>query len=252
MNNVIVSDKLKLKRTFITPLSYLYPFLILAITFLVLAIQKNNLAVQHNNMWELMVVITHFILIFVVPMAITILTSNLMNIEHQNNSWKLLFSLPISKSNFYFSKLFYIIKLCFISGMILFVGLIVIGKTLSFTGEIPFTLLLKEALYPYVGALPIITFQLWLSIRFKNQAFPISIGVFGAVCTFFLQMNKSTSLLFWAYPAMMTPIKQEIENNSLAGIVPNNDLGFFMLLSIVFGLIFMIIGVMSIHKQQAE
>ncbi|MDP1421874.1 ABC transporter permease [Peribacillus simplex] len=252
MNNVIASDKIKLKRTFIKPLSYLYPALILVIAFLVLSIQKDNLAVQYNNMWESMVVITHFIIIFMVPMAITILTSNLSNIEHQNNSWKLLFSLPIAKSTFYFSKVFNIIRLCLISGMILFVGFIVIGKTLSFTGEIPYMLLLKEALYPYLGALPIITFQLWLSIRFKNQAFPIAIGIFGAVCMFFLQMNKSTTLLFWAYPAMMTPIKQEIENNSLAEIVPNDDLGFFMLLSIVFGLIFMIIGVMSIHKQQAE
>lgn len=252
MNHVIASDQLKMKRTFIKPISFLFPFLILFLSFLILSMQKESMTSQGNSMWESMVVLTHFIIMFVIPMATTIMVSNLISLEHQNNSWKLLFALPISKFSFYFSKLYVILKLCFLSGIVIFLGFIFIGKILNFKGDIPYALLLGEAFLPFLGVFPIITFQLWLSIRFKNQAFPIAIGVFGTVCMFFLQMHKITSMFFWAYPALMTPVKQLITDGNLAEIVPNGDLAFYTLLSIVFGLIFMVIGMFDFSRQSTE
>lgn len=217
-----------------------------------MGLQRDNLAANHNNMWESMVVVVHYLYMFTIPLAITVVISNLINLEHQTNSWKLLYSLPINKSNYYFIKLFYILFLSSISAIIVFIGLIVIGKILNFDGDIPFLLLLKEAFFPIIGALPIITFQLWLSLKFSNQVFPIGIGVFGAVCVFFLQTNKTTSFIFWAYPAMMSPVKQIIENGSLDQIVVNNDLTLYMLLSFSFTLLFMLIGLVHCTKKQVN
>lgn len=252
MNHVIASERIKFKRTFLKPLAYIYPISVILLSFLILAIQKNILSENYDNMWETMVVVTHFLYMFTIPLAITLTVSNLVNLEHQTNSWKLLFSLPINRSNFYFSKLFYILILCSISAIIVFIGLILIGIVLNFDGEIPFLLLLKESFYPYMGAFPIITFQLWLSMKFTNQAYPIAIGVFGAVCMFFLQTNKFTSLIFWAYPAIMTPLKQVIENDSLGQIIPNSNLGLYTLLSLTTGLLFMQIGLIYINKKQVN
>jgi lantibiotic transport system permease protein len=252
MNNVIASEKIKLRRTFLIPISYIYPVIVILMSFLIISIQKENLVTQHDNMWESMVVVTHYLYMFAIPLAITLITSNLINIEHQTNSWKLLFSLPIKRSNYYFSKLMYILFLCIASALIMFIGLIVIGLVLNFELRIPFLLLLKESFYPYIGALPIITFQLWLSMKFINQIYPIAIGVFGSVCIFFLQTNKVTSFIFWAYPAMMTPLKQEIESGSLGQILLNSDVAIYALLSFGFGLVFMLIGLLHCNKQQVD
>ncbi|MCU0097558.1 ABC transporter permease [Bacillus sp. OR9] len=252
MNNVIDSDKIKLKRTFITPVTLIYPLGIVMLSFLIILMQKNNFMEKDYNMWDLMVVTTHFIIMFLIPLAITIISSNIINVEHQTNSWKFLFTLPVEKSQFYFSKLFYLLKLCFVSALIIFIGSILIGRTLGFSGEVPYLLLLKASFLPYLGSFPIITFQLWMSIQFKNQALPIGIGVLGAICSFFLQMNESTSYLFWAYPAMMTPVKQLIVNNSLEGFVANDGLLIYTTLSIVFSMLFLIIGLIQFNKQQVD
>ncbi|MFY0804746.1 ABC transporter permease [Peribacillus frigoritolerans] len=249
---MLASEKLKLKRTLLIPISYIYPVAVILLSLLIVGLQKDNLAANHNNMWESMVVVVHYLYMFTIPLAITVVTSNLINLEHQTNSWKLLYSLPVNRSSYYFSKLFYILFLCSTSAVIVFIGLIVIGKVLNFGGGIPFLLLLKESFFPLIGALPIITFQLWLSLKFSNQVFPIGIGVFSAVCVFFLQINKTTSLIFWAYPAMMSPVKQIIENGSLTQIVVNNDLSLYMLLSFSFGLVFMLIGLVHCTKKQVN
>lgn len=252
MNGVIASDAIKLKRTFINPIAYLYPIIVLFGALIIVASQKSNLLEQNNDMWSSMIVIVHFLIMFVVPIKLTIIISNLINVEHQTNAWKMILALPIRKSSFYFSKLFYILKVCMISGLLLFVGFILIGKILGFENSPPYLTLLQEAFYPYLGAFPIITFQLWLSIQFKNQAFPITIGIFGAICMFFLQMNTLTSYIFWAYPALLTPLKQVVENNTLAAIIPNDAVGLYALLSIIFGILFLLIGLYQFSKQEVE
>ncbi|WP_185819495.1 ABC transporter permease [Salibacterium salarium] len=252
MNSVIAFEKKKLKRTFIVPLTLLYPFLVIFMVALIIAVQKDNLANQNNDMWEIMIVITHYVYMFAIALAITFITSNIVNIEHQTNSWKLLFSLPINRSSFYFSKLFSIFILCASSAFIVFVGLNLIGIVFSFGNFPPYLLLLKESFYPYIGALPIITLQLWLSLRFQNQTLPMAIGIFGAVCIFLLQTNKVSSFIFWAYPAMMTPLIQVVENDSLGKIVVNSDLYLYTTLSLVFAFIFMFIGLNYCSKHQVE
>ncbi|QSX24446.1 ABC transporter permease [Priestia megaterium] len=252
MNNVMYSEKMKLKRTFITPVTLIYPFGIVMLSFLLILMQKNNFMERNYNMWDAMVVMTQFVIMFLIPLAITIISSNLINVEHQTNSWKFLFALPVGKSQFYFSKLLYLLKLCFFSALIIFIGFILIGKTLGFSGGVPYLLLLKAAFLPYLGSFPIITFQLWMSIQFKNQAFPIGIGILGAISTFFLQMNESTSYLFWAYPAMMTPVKLLLVNGSLGDIVTNDGLVLYTTLSFVFSLLFLLIGLIKFNKQQID
>lgn len=252
MNAAIASDRMKLKRSFINPLSYIYPLFILAGALVIVSAQQKHLMAQGNNMWYTMIAVIHFLIMFVVPIKLTVIVSNLINVEHQTNAWKLLFALPIQRSSLYFSKLFYVLRVCAISAVLLFFGFVLIGKLLGFTENPPYAMLLKEAIYPYIGALPIITFQLWLSMKFKNQAFPITIGIFGAVCMFFLQMNTITSYVFWAYPARMTPLIQVIENNELASIVPNPDIPVYLILSLLFGLLFMKAGLRQFRLQETE
>ncbi|WPP41751.1 ABC transporter permease [Paenibacillus hunanensis] len=252
MNPAIAADRIKLKRSFITPLSYVYPLFIIAAALIIMAAQQQKLMEQGSNMWYTMVAVIHFLIMFVVPIKLTIIVSNLINVEHQTNAWKLLFALPVKRSSLYFSKLFYVLRVCAVSAIFLFIGFIVIGNLLGFAESPPYSVLLKEAVYPYIGALPIITFQLWLSMKFKNQAFAITIGIFGAICMFFLQMNTITSYLFWAYPARMTPLVQVIENNELAGIVPNPDIAIYMVLSIIFGLLFMLLGLRQFRLQETD
>nr|WP_275580421.1 ABC transporter permease [Metabacillus iocasae] len=243
---------MKLKRTFITPITFMYPLAIIIIGFLIIMMQRDNFIERNVDMWASMVVIVHFVVMVFIPIAITIISSHVINVEHQTNAWKFLFSLPIPKSQLYMSKLFQVIKLCVYSALVMFGGFIVIGMVLGFSGNVPYLLLLKAAFLPYVGALPIMTFQLWMSMKFKNQAFPIGIGILGAISAFFFQMNESTSYLFWAYPAMMTPVKQLIVDGSLGEIVTSADIGQYTILSVIFGLFFLLLGFIAFNNQQVD
>lgn len=251
MKNILSAESLKYKRTPFYLAALLYPFIIISAVLLVFMISKENIAENYDNLWNALVITTHFVTIFVVPIAIPVLVSTIINIEHESNSWKTLMSLPLSRSSLYWSKLYKILYFSLISSFILFLGLILIGLTFSFNENVPFMLLLKEATYPFIGSFPIITLQLWLSIRVKNQAFPIAIGVLGAIAGFFLQqMGSIGSWIFWSYPSLLTPIKQSITDGKLNGVVPNDGLLMYMFLSVLFGLIFLGIGLITVNRKE--
>lgn len=251
MKNILSAESLKYKRTPFYLVALLYPFIIIAAVFLVFMVSKGDIAENYDNLWNSLIITSHFVTLFVVPISIPILVSTIINIEHESNSWKMLMSLPLSRSSLYWSKLYKVLYFSLISSFILFLGLILMGLTLSFNENVPFMLLLKEATYPFIGSFPIITFQLWISIRVKNQAFPIAIGVLGAIAGFFLQqMGSIGSWIFWAYPSLLTPIKQSILNGTLNGVVPNEELPMYMFLSVLFGLIFLGIGLVTINRKE--
>jgi lantibiotic transport system permease protein len=143
-----------------------------------------------------------FIIFFVV-----LLICLLFNIEHKNNTWKHLFSLPVSKSTLYFIKLLtlFILVICFyvifcfsliLSGY--FAG--VIQPKLQFTSHIPgYKTLLETCQHSFISSLGIIGIHFWLSIQFKNMIIPISFVVVCFVCLLLLLEGNADEIRYFPY-----------------------------------------------------
>ncbi|MEC0240992.1 ABC transporter permease [Paenibacillus dokdonensis] len=141
-----------------------------------------------------------------VPIALvlgaTLIASQIANVEHLNNSWKQLLALPISRTAVFTSK--YLVGVIALTAacVLLFAGTIGLGLALGFSTEhIPYLKILKLSFLPFLGALPMLALQLYLSLTFKNQALPIMIGITAAIATMFSANYPDLLPLAWPFLA---------------------------------------------------
>lgn len=138
-------------------------------------------------------------------------TGFLMQIEHKAIGWKQLLTLPLNKGAIYVSKLFIIVLtviLCYglfilftlSAGVVL--NLIHPGlKFLSYSPE--FALIFLITLKSFISTLGLISFQYWLSLRFKNFIIPIGIGIAGIILSFIIMNHwKYEDFFLYLQPAL--------------------------------------------------
>ena len=49
--------------------------------------------------------------------------------------------------------------------------------------------------YPLLAGIPILVIQLWLSVTMKNQAIPLTIGIFASVFAVYVHVRKEVKAL---------------------------------------------------------
>ncbi|MDH4424001.1 MULTISPECIES: ABC transporter permease [Bacillus] len=186
------------------------------------------------------VAILNLFLHFTLMVIATLLSSIIAGNEHDSNSWKKIFSLPISKIQIFFSKTILVISLLAITSLLILLGSILIWSAFAGFDQIIWTLLLKQIAFSFLASLPTIAIQLWLSLSIKNQAIPILIGVIGAVLSLFLARSSSVMLNFlpWSYPPLSTPLLPYSINWVWKGLL--------------LGVLIFILGAVKFSKQEAH
>lgn len=164
---------------------------------------------------------------FFVPMALflgcTLISSLVANIEHQMSSWKQLLALPVSRSSVFLAKFTMCVIVLSISCLLLPVFTAGLGLLLGFQTPLPIRELLTMGFYPYLAAWPLLALQLWLSLTFRNQALPVSIGIAAAILSPFTLDLSVWLPLNWATLAIS-------DNSPLAYLLGGVSLGLFMLM----------------------
>lgn len=130
-----------------------------------------------------------------------LMTSIIAGIEHDSDTQKLWFALPISKAYWFLSKASWVIL--FILGAII----LTILSMAAFGGvlleeEVPWKELSMLLLRPYLAVIPFLLFQLGLSLLWKQQAISISIGLVSSILGSVLAIShtKWVHYLIWSYP----------------------------------------------------
>lgn len=247
MKEIIIGDGIKFKRSKLILITMLFPLFVFIMNFTDFYFRfdfnKEMAQELHTSDWVFLIISSHWGMFIMVPLSITIFASKIVNIEHEANAWKILFSLPISRYSIYLSKFIYLLALCMFSATCIVGSILFIGLFLDFNGSIPWGLILKQAFYPYIVSFPLMAFQLWISMVCQNQMISISLGVIFTLSGFFLQNIK---WLFWIYPIWGTPILPSDEFNE---VISNNDLSFFFIMSFIVGTIFLISGMVHFSKK---
>lgn len=200
IGRLIKAEFLKLKRKGFFLLSFLMSFGIVALQMINYGVRKEYLLKQSENDWAYYLSnVSHFTPLALI-LGITILTSYLSSIEDETRAWKQVFSLPVSKLHVYFAKSCVLFLLLGLSSLLLMAITFGFGLFLDLGNEIPYLELFKHSTYPYLAALPIFAMQLWLSVVSNNQAFPVTVGIFGVILA-----NASFLLpdwVIWKWPTL--------------------------------------------------
>ncbi|TAN01098.1 MAG: hypothetical protein EPN39_03030 [Chitinophagaceae bacterium] len=177
---------------------------------------------------------------------VVLLTCLFFNIEHKNNTWKHIFTLPVSKSSVYFNKLatllifiaiFYILYIPIWIGCGFAVGLI--KPELQLASYSPdYISLLNLCFHSFIASLGILAIHFLLSIRFKNMIKPIGIAVLGEIIWVALYQGRAKEITYFPYafnystvnpPSWVTP--------KMFGIFPQHEI-----VSILYFIIFSILS----------
>lgn len=250
MREVIIGDRIKFKRSKLLLIATMFPLFVFIMNFsdFYFRLDFNREIAQelHTSEWSFLVISCHWAMFIMVPLSIAIFASKIVNIEHEANTWKILFALPISRYSIYLSKFIYLFSLCVFSATFIVGSILFIGLSFDFNGPIPWELILKQAFYPYIVSFPLMAFQLWISMVCQNQMIPISLGIIFTLSGFFLQNLK---WLFWVYPIWGTPI---LPSEKFDEVITNTDLSFFFIMSFIVGIVFLISGMIHFSKKEMK
>lgn len=230
------ADFLKIRRKGICFLIFLAPLGLVAMQGLNFGLRYDYLSnIYKDNLWggliyniELFVPISLFL-------GCTLISSLVANVEHQMSSWKQLLALPISRSAVFLSKFALCVLLLTASCLLLPLCTVGLGLLLGFEPALPIKELLSMGFYPYLAAWPLLALQLWLSLTFRNQALPVSIGVAAAILSPFTLDLSAWMPLNWPTLALgdTSPLP-------------------FMIGGIVLGLFIMLISLLHFNRKDVD
>lgn len=202
-----VAEHIKKKGTSI----YLLSVMIGALSPIILFISRLNGStrhmprVTHNAYSNFLEVSLELFCFYFLPLLIIILTSRIAQLDHKNNGWQLMETLPVKKFGNFFSKFSIVIiansiaVFTYAITSILFVYLLSLTGDLSnlATVDLPSSIILNIVLRLIVAALFLSALQFVFSVIFSNFLIPIFIGIIGFSLNTYL--NETGTLWSW-YP----------------------------------------------------
>lgn len=173
------ADFLKIRRKGIWFLIILAPFGLIAMQALNYGLRFDWMMKQYaEDPWGGLLQNISFFVPIALYLGCTLVSSLVANVEHQLSSWKQLLALPISRTAVFSAKFLLCFLLLSVSCVLLPAGALILGLSFGFeTGAIPYADLARIGFYPFFAALPLLALQLWLSLTYRNQSLPVSLGV---------------------------------------------------------------------------
>jgi hypothetical protein len=173
---------------------------------------------------------------FLLPMFIILICSLIPQIEYKNNAWKQVFASPQSIGNIFFSKyltiLIMVLFLFLAFNILLILAAIVPNLFYSrftfLSRSIDWEQVIRLNLKTFISLMAIISFQYWLSLRFRNFIVPIGIGLGLLVTALILYQLQweHISKVPYAFPVLtmerIHETKFKLENHEL------NSIGYFI------------------------
>jgi len=190
------------------------------------------------------------------PLFVIILCSLVTFMEYRQGMWISLFTLPNARSRLYLGKLlftfllFVAAHLAFVLGMFLtglFLGLAVPASGLL--GHVPpfgdLARLIFDTIWSILGLLGL---HFWLSWRFGHFIVPLTLGIVGFVGVSILGPAWwGNGFIPYAYPIQYMPwFKGEVE------LITFQGLPLFYWLSPLFALLFSLLGIWEVERQQVK
>ncbi|MGG3928200.1 ABC transporter permease [Metabacillus fastidiosus] len=256
MKSIFLSDLIKMKRSRFWEIVILLPLILLVgntmlMLFNITEIQRDVTQGKSYSIWGAMWMVTYYCNFVMIHLSVTILTSFIANIEHQAKSWKLLFSIPISRVKFYWSRYLWAILGVTLSALFLMLGLWAIGIMFGGGETLNWSRLFHFTMFPYLSSFALVGFQLWLSMNIKNQAVSIITGGLGIVAGLsMLQLTDIPQYLPWVLPYQITFSDENIILN-FANIMNTPEFQWqWVGISFILGLIIVFFG--SLHFSNKE
>jgi len=181
--------------------------------------------------------------LIVYPLAIIVVSSMVINLEHKSDSWKMLLTLPNLRWQIFTGKLLIILFLSLTISVLFQASIFLFSIPINWIHpEVEFFYyepevgnFLLENLKLVISCLAIIGFQFFLSLLFKNQIIPVAIGMILLISGFLLGMTSPNLAINFPYSYSMMyknfGMSSYFDTQSIVGI-PWKSTCMFLIISI--------------------
>ena len=189
-----------------------------------------NQGILESEWYSLWTQNTLFYACFFFAPLIGLYCSYLWRLEHRHNNWNMIMTAPVPVSCLFFAKLAVILAITLLTQIWMGALYLICGKLVGLPGFCPPEIILW-LLRGLLGAVPICSLQLLLSMKIRSFSVPIGIALIGSV-TGMLIINNDMGLI-WPYSLMLLGMNSNKTEDSLAGgLLP------FLVSAAAFSLIF--------------
>ncbi|MGK6350776.1 ABC transporter permease [Parapedobacter sp. DT-150] len=171
--------------------------------YLIYEANKSGFVDSAANPWKILLgryVFQFFYILY--PILVAIFVHACCDIEYKNNNYKILFTIPLSKTMIFFSKALFILFIVLLSVILSYLAFLSSGYLLSLMypeigfqnydyREVIFCTFLK--LFVTLTAVSMI--QLSISLAFKNFIYPIGVSVFMTVFSIIVAQKKFSDFI---------------------------------------------------------
>lgn len=204
--SLCASERLKMSRSYIWLLILISPmfvFLLALTTDISKPMPWIDLFVQSTTLHG----------IFMLPILSGLLPAFICRYEHTGGGWKQLLSLPVARSQVYFSKFTIVLTLLALSQLLILGALLSAAFILSIGEPIPWGQLLGSLVGGWLACLPLVALQLGVSLIWSSFAAPLAINVALTIPNILIANSAQFGPFYpWAQPvlAMMPRVSQEV------------------------------------------
>lgn len=206
----LTAEALKLRRTLAVRLTIFSPLVVVSMIFGTYA-ERHDLAGGENVLIGFAQLVLTIWTIIVFPLYTALIAALLASIEHQNETWKHLFALPLERSAVFVSKWAVGIGLLVLSFCVLAGGVLTTAELLRLmkpgwgSATLPSFIIFRGALLSSCAVVLVFSIQMWISLRWRSFLPGVIVAVLALALMFVAiprGMDRFGSFFPWSLPAM--------------------------------------------------
>lgn len=140
-----------------------------------------NIGILKNEWYSLWTQHTLFTCYFFLPVMIGIYCAYLIRLEHNNQNWNKLLSMPVNPDMVFISKLLTVSFIILISEIWISILFVISGKIVGMNAAPPYRSVIVWCLFGTLGGIVMASIQLLLSVCIKSFALPVGISFAGGI-----------------------------------------------------------------------
>lgn len=201
MKNIYKVELLKLRHSRILNIVMFLPLFFVILGFTNFIRYKKLFTEKGQNVWsQVYTQSSIFYGLFIIGLFITIAIAVLVRIENSEDNFKRMLTLPVKRSELYIAKLVVGCGIVFLNLILFMLLTILAGAVIAPHSQTMPREMIYAPLLAIIASLPVIAVQYYLSMKFKNIAVPLGVGLVFSFPSVLIDNTKYWMLFPWDYP----------------------------------------------------
>lgn len=204
LRKLIYTEWLKLKKSKVLQILYISPVVSTIAAYISILEHPEN---EWMSPFYTMIMVQAILFL---PLLAGLFAAAVCRYEHAEGGWKQLLALPVNRLHVYSAKLIIVCIFVALTQILLLIGLFLVGMLHGFSDPFPWQQVFLRLFMGWLGCLPIISLQLWVSTAWSSFAAPVAFNVILTLPNILIANSETFGPWYpWAQPFLGMVLDQQ-------------------------------------------